>query len=67
MVECSALSRAEIVGESLELQERGCDIIGQTEDKLQMVASAEDLTTLLQLGYRPQIVRDLAREDAWHE
>ena len=67
VVECSALSRAEIVGESLELQERGCDIIGQTEDKLQVVASAEDLTTLLQLGYRPQIVRDLAREDAWHE
>ena len=67
VVECSALSPAEVVGESLELQERGCDVIGQTEDKVQMVASAEDLTTLLHLGYRPQIVRDLALEDGWHE
>ncbi len=67
VVECKALRPAEIVRENLQLQDQGCDIIGQTTDKLEIVASAEELTVLFRLGYRPHIVRDLALEDEWHE
>lgn len=67
LVECRAKRPAEVVREILALQEQGYDLIGQTNDKLEIVASAEELTALLRLGYRPQIVRDLAIEDGWHE
>ena len=67
LLECSALRSTEMVGEFLELLERGCDIIGQTEDRLQIVASDDDVAMLSQLGYRPQVVRDLALGEAWRE
>ena len=67
VVECRAQKPGQVDLEMLELEEQGCDIVAHANDKLDIVASAEDLTDLLRLGYRPQIVRDLASEDAWHE
>lgn len=66
VVECRVTRPANIVRENLQLQDYGFDVIGQSTDKLEIVASAEDLTGLLRLGYRPQIVRDLGLEEGWH-
>ena len=67
VVECKAMKLAEVSREILALQDQGFDIIGQTKDKLEIVASVEELTKLLESGYQPQIVRDLSLENGWHE
>lgn len=67
LVECNAVRPAEITREMLALQEQGYDIVGQNKGKIHVVASATDITTLLQSNYRPHIVRDLASEDAWND
>ena len=65
IVECRAKWPTEVVREILELEEKGCDVVRYANDKLEMVVGTEDLSELARSGYRPEVVRDLASEDAW--